>query len=51
MVNIGDTVQIQCAVQYARDYPVEFIKLNKKDARNYLFISKGKIRFAKVNYS
>jgi len=41
VVNIGDTVQIQCAVQYARDYPVEFIKLNKKDARNYLFISKG----------
>lgn len=41
VVNIGDTVQIQCSVQYARDYPIEFLKLNKKDARNYLFISKG----------
>ena len=43
VVNIGDSVTVLCAVQYARDYPVEFVKVNKKDPRNYLFISKGKL--------
>lgn len=41
VVNIGDSVSIMCVVQFARDYPVEFVKVNKKDPRNYLFISKG----------
>lgn len=48
VVNIGDSVTILCSVQYARDYPVEFVKVNKKDPRNYLFISKGNRNFNQI---
>jgi hypothetical protein len=41
VVEIGDTLKLKCVTQYARDYPVHWIKENKENRHNYLFISKG----------
>ena len=41
IVNIGDTIDLSCSVQYARDYPVIWAKINKDNPVNNLFISKG----------
>ena len=41
IVNIGDTIDLSCSVQYARDYPVIWAKINRENPVNNLFISKG----------
>ncbi|XP_054163375.1 lachesin-like [Oppia nitens] len=41
IVNIGDTIDLSCSVQYARDYPVIWAKINRDNPVNHLFISKG----------
>jgi len=41
VVNIGDTVDLQCSVQYASNYPVIWIKIDQKNPENNLFISTG----------
>jgi hypothetical protein len=41
IVNIGDTIDLSCSVQYARDYPVIWAKINRENPVNHLFISKG----------
>ncbi|XP_067133824.1 lachesin-like [Centruroides vittatus] len=38
VVNIGDTVDLQCSVQYTGQYPVIWVKLNKE---NNVFLSSG----------
>lgn len=38
VVNVGDTVDLECSVQYASGYPIIWAKV---DQRNNLFISKG----------
>lgn len=39
--NIGGTVELECSVQYARDYPVLWIRLDKETGQNHLTISYG----------
>ncbi|CAG2106450.1 unnamed protein product [Medioppia subpectinata] len=41
VINIGDTIDLSCSVQYARDYPVIWAKINPDNSNNNLFISKG----------
>lgn len=41
VVDIGDSLELHCAVAYSRDYPVIWIKANKDNPNNYLFISRG----------
>ncbi|XP_050035352.1 lachesin isoform X2 [Dermacentor andersoni] len=41
VVGIGDTVDLQCSVQYAEAYPIIWIKINERDPSNNLFISSG----------
>ncbi|XP_064470982.1 lachesin-like [Ornithodoros turicata] len=41
VVNIGDTVDLECSVLYAAEYPVIWVKLNHVDPSNNLFISTG----------
>lgn len=41
VVEIGDTLKLRCITQYAKDYPVHWIKENNENRNNYLFISKG----------
>lgn len=41
VVNIGDTVDLQCSVQYASTYPVIWVKIDQKNPENNLFISTG----------
>lgn len=41
VVEIGDTLKLRCITQYAKDYPVHWIKENTENRNNYLFISKG----------
>lgn len=40
-VNIGDTVDLECSVQYASSYPVIWVKIDQKNPENNLFISTG----------
>ncbi|XP_015783363.1 lachesin [Tetranychus urticae] len=41
VVMVGDTVDLQCAIQYPKDYPVIWAKIDHQDPRNFLFISKN----------
>ncbi|KAI1291772.1 Lachesin [Halotydeus destructor] len=41
VVEIGDSVDLICTVQFAGDYPVNWIKVNEENSNNYLFISRG----------
>jgi len=41
VVNIGDTTELLCTVQYAREYPVVWIRVNRDNPNQYLFISRG----------
>lgn len=41
MVNIGDTVDLQCSVQYQYGFPVIWAKIDSANPSNNLFISKG----------
>ncbi|KAL3256043.1 hypothetical protein MRX96_017248 [Rhipicephalus microplus] len=41
VVGIGDTVDLQCSVQYAEAYPIIWVKINERDPSNNLFISSG----------
>ncbi|KAI1286821.1 Lachesin [Halotydeus destructor] len=41
IVNIGDTIDLHCSVQYARVYPVIWAKIDRDDPTRNLFISKG----------
>lgn len=40
VVNIGDTFDLECAVQYAQNYPVIWAKINPSDPSEGTFISK-----------
>ncbi|CAL8130911.1 unnamed protein product [Orchesella dallaii] len=39
--NIGGTVELECSVQYAHDYPVLWIRLDKETGQHHLTISSG----------
>lgn len=41
VVLVGDTVDLQCAIQYPQNYPVIWVKIDREDPRNTLFISKN----------
>ncbi|KAH9367302.1 hypothetical protein HPB48_011923 [Haemaphysalis longicornis] len=41
VVGIGDTVDLQCSVQYADAYPIIWVKTSTTDPSNNLFISSG----------
>ncbi|KAG8171708.1 hypothetical protein JTE90_006841, partial [Oedothorax gibbosus] len=41
VVNIGDTVQLDCSVQYAEDYSVIWLKTNPDNPSDQTFISSG----------
>ncbi|KAF8795911.1 Lachesin like protein [Argiope bruennichi] len=41
VVNIGDTVELDCSVQYAEDYSVVWLKTNPNIPSDQLFISSG----------
>lgn len=41
ITNIGDTLDISCSVQYAKNYPVIWAKIDPNNPSNILFISKG----------
>lgn len=41
IVNVGDTVDLECSVQYASSYPVIWVKIDQKNPDNNLFISRG----------
>lgn len=41
VVDIGDTVELNCVVAYSKDYPVVWTKINRVNPNNYLFISRG----------
>lgn len=41
VVEIGDTLELLCTVQFATDYPVIWIKQNQENPNNFLFISRG----------
>ncbi|XP_022691274.1 lachesin-like isoform X2 [Varroa jacobsoni] len=40
-VNIGDTVDLDCSVQYAYDFPVLWVKLHDDNPEKFMFISSG----------
>jgi len=37
--DIGETVELQCSVQYAQEYPVLWIKVNKDSAHEQVALS------------
>jgi len=37
--DIGETVELQCSVQYAQEYPVLWIKFNKDSAHEQVALS------------
>lgn len=39
IASIGDTLDISCSVQYARNYPVIWAKIDRNNRENILFIS------------
>lgn len=39
--DIGETVELVCSVQYAQDYPVLWIKVNKDSANEQVALSTG----------
>lgn len=41
VVNIGDTIDLHCSVQYASGYPVIWAKIDRVDPSRNLFISRG----------
>ena len=41
IVNIGDTVDLQCSVQYQYGFPVIWAKIDSANPSNNLFISRG----------
>lgn len=41
VVNIGDTIDLHCSVQYAHGYPVIWAKIDHTNPSNNLFISRG----------
>lgn len=41
VVNIGDTIDLHCSVQYSRGYPVIWAKIDREDPSRNLFISRG----------
>ena len=41
VVNIGDTVDLHCSVQYSHGYPVIWAKTDRENPSNSLFISRG----------
>ncbi|XP_054712586.1 lachesin-like isoform X2 [Uloborus diversus] len=41
VVNIGDTVELECTVQYAQDYSVVWLKTDPENPSDNLFISSG----------
>jgi len=41
VVSIGDSLEAYCQVQYAKDYPVVWTKVNHDNPNNHLFISRG----------
>lgn len=41
VVNIGDTVDLGCSVQYSYEYPVIWAKIDRENPSNSLFISRG----------
>lgn len=41
IVNIGDTIDLSCSVQYAKGYPVIWAKMSFDNPRDVLFISKS----------
>lgn len=41
IVDIGDTTDLSCSVQYARGYPVIWAKIDNENPSNNLFISRG----------
>ena len=42
VTDIGGTVEMKCSVQYAKDYPVVWMKLDQVDRNNDLPITSGK---------
>ena len=42
VTDIGGTVEMKCSVQYARDFPVVWMKLDPVDRNNDLTITHGK---------
>lgn len=41
VTSIGDTLDISCSVQYAKNYPVIWAKIDQHNPQNIMFISKG----------
>ena len=41
VVNIGDTIDLHCSVQYSHGYPVIWAKIDRENPSNNLFISRG----------
>lgn len=41
IVNIGDTIDLHCSVQYASGYAVIWAKIDRENPNNNLFISRG----------
>lgn len=39
--DIGETVELQCSVQYAQDYPILWIKVNKENVQEQVTLSTG----------
>jgi len=39
--DIGETVELQCSVQYGQDYPVLWIKVNKESVHEQVALSTG----------
>lgn len=39
--DIGETVELQCSVQYAQEYPVLWIKVNKESVHEQVALSTG----------
>lgn len=39
--DIGETVELRCSIQYAEDYPVLWIKLNRNSVHEQVALSTG----------
>lgn len=39
--DIGETVELHCSIQYAQDYPVLWIKVNKDNINEQVALSTG----------
>jgi len=39
--DIGETVELQCSVQYAQEYPILWIKVNKENVHEQVALSTG----------